>query len=89
MKTTLSIMAILLVMVCATPVFASCSLQSGKETGGACSIKDIKKVEKERMQEKVNLTGEKNLKPVKINPEIKNPDEEQCIFCLQKAIFGK
>jgi len=77
-------------MFCAMPTFA-CASQSGNVTGGACSVKDIKKLENERMQEKVNfnLKGDKNLRPVKMNPEIKNPDEESCIFCIQKAILGK
>ena len=97
MKTALKTLVILFAMFCAMPIFA-CPSQSGDVTGGACSVKDIKKLENERMgqgmQEGVNfnlrgLNGEKNLRPVKINPEIKNPSEESCIFCMQKAIFGE
>jgi hypothetical protein len=88
MKMTFSILIILLAMVCTVPASA-CSLQKDKETGGACSIKDIKKVENQRMQEKVIFKSGKNLRPVKVSPEIKNPDEESCIFCLQKVIFGE
>jgi hypothetical protein len=89
MKTTLCMMAILLALSCAVPAFASCSLDNGKLTGSACSVKDIQNLEKEKMQEKVIFKGEKNLRPVRINPEIKNPEESQCIFCLQKALFEK
>jgi len=93
MKMILRMLVILLAMFCVMPCFA-CP-QKGETTGGACSIKDIQNLEKsEKMQEKADfnlrgLNGGKNLRPIKINPEIKNPDEESCIFCMQKAIFGK
>lgn len=66
----------------------ACALK-GEETGGACSVKDIKNLEKAKMQEKVDWQGGKNLRPVKISPEIKNPEQPQCIFCLQEELFGK
>lgn len=90
MKTTLNTLAILLTMIFAMQAFA-CPPQGENITGGACSVKDIKNLEKSKMQEGVNfnLKGEKNLRPVRLNPEITKPDESQCIFCLQKVIFGK
>lgn len=67
---------------------SACPLK-GESTGGACSVKDIKNLENQRMQEKVIVKGEKNLRPVKINPEIKNPEQTQCIFCLKEGLFEK
>lgn len=87
MKMTLCMIISLLTMFSIMQASA-CPLK-GEKTGGACSVKDIQNLEKERMQEKVTITGGKNLRPVKINPEIKNPEETSCIFCLQEGVFGK
>lgn len=89
MKITINTLVIILVMLLTLPAFAVCPVHKGKLTGSACSINDIKNVENQRTQEKVNLKGEKNLRPVKVTPEIKNSEESQCIFCLQEALFGK
>lgn len=92
MKMTLCMIISLLTMV--SMMQASACPIKGEATGSACSVKDIQNLEKERMQEKAdfNLGGlkeGKNLRPVKINPEIKNPEETSCIFCLQEGVFGK
>jgi len=93
MKMTLIMLTILLAMFGAVPVFASCPVRNGELTGAACSVNGIKNLEKSKMQmqEKVdfNPKTERNLRPVKSNLEIRNPDEESCIFCMQEAIFGK
>lgn len=67
---------------------SACPLK-GETTGGACSVKDIKNLENQKMQEKVIVKGGKNLRPVKITPEIKNPEQTQCVFCLQESLFEK
>lgn len=66
----------------------ACPLK-GETTGSACSISDIKKLEKTKMQEKAVVKEGKNLRPVKTTSEIKNPEQPQCIFCLQEGVFGK
>lgn len=68
---------------------SACPLDKGNITGGACSVKELKNLENQRMQEKVIVKEGKNLRPVKITPEIKNPEQTQCIFCLQEGLFEK
>lgn len=87
MKMILCAILSLSLMVLSTQVFA-CALK-GKETGSACSVKDIQNLEKNKMQETVSVKGGKNLRPVRITPEIKNPEQPQCIFCLQEGLFEK
>lgn len=87
MKMTLCMIISLLTMF--FMVQASACPIKGETTGSACSVKDIQNLEKNKMQEKVNVTGEKNFRPVKITPEIKNPEQTQCIFCLQESLFEK
>lgn len=82
----------LLIMFFTMQAFACPLDKSGQITGGACSIKDISKLEKsKKIQEKVNfnIKEEKNLRPVKINSEITKPDERSCIFCLQEGVLRK
>lgn len=67
---------------------SACPLK-GESTGGACSVKDIKNLEKAKMQEKVTVKEGQNLRPVQTSPEIKNPEQTQCIFCLQEGLFEK
>lgn len=71
----------------------ACGLDKGNITGGACSVKDIKKLENQRMQGNTDFSGivkeGKTLRPVKITPEVKNPEQTQCIFCLQEGLFEK
>lgn len=96
MKMTLCMIISLLTMFSIMQPFvqtSACPIK-GEATGSACSVKDIQNLENQRMQEKAdfNLGGlkeGKNLRPVKINPEIKNPEETSCIFCLQEGVFGK
>lgn len=92
MKMTLCMIIFLLTMF--SMMQASACPLKGETTGGACSVKDIQNLEKSKRQEKADfnlggLNGEKNLRPVKINPEIKNPEETSYIFCLQEVVFGK
>ena len=91
MKTTLCLLILTLVMSTTMQAFA-CPLK-GESTGGACSVKDIQNLEINqrmgRMQEKDIAKDGKNLRPVKINPEIKNLDKSQCVFCLQQGLFEK
>lgn len=88
MKMIFCVVVYLSIIFSSMQAFA-CSLDKGQATGGACSVKDIQNLEKNKVQEKVNTRGEKNLRPVKITPEIKNPEQAQCIFCLQEGLFEK
>lgn len=86
-------LAVIFAVQCTIPVW-SCSLEKGIMTGGACSIKELNNLEKSRNpQKKVNLNskGERNLRPVRLNPEITKPDEGSCIFgmCLNKTLLEK
>lgn len=81
-------LSIMFASIQSSPQAFACQLK-GESTGGACSVKDIKKLENQRMQEKVIVKEGKNLRPVKITPEIKNPEQTQCIFCLQEGLFEK
>lgn len=84
--------AVSLLLMCFSMQTFACSLK-GETTGGACSVKDIQRLENQRMQENTNFSGitkgEKNLRPVKLSPEVKNLEQTQCIFCLQEGLFGK
>lgn len=79
---------IFMLVILSTMQALACPLK-GEETGGACSISDIKNIEKTKMQEKAVVKEGKNLRPVKTTSEIKNPEQPQCIFCLQEGVFGK
>lgn len=92
MKMTLCMIISLLTMFSIMQASA-CPLK-GETTGSACSVKELQKLEKQRTQDNAgfsgfNLKGEKNLRPVKLSPEVKNPEQTQCIFCLQESLFGK
>lgn len=87
MKMTLCMIISLLTMFSMMQAFA-CPLK-GEPTGGACSVKDIQNLENQKMQETVNVKNGKNLRPVKISPEIKNPEQSECIFCIQERLFEK
>ncbi len=85
---------ILCALVSLSIIFASmqafaCALDKGNITGSACSVKDIQNLEKAKMQEKVIIKEGKNLRPVKVTPEVKNPEQTPCIFCLQEGLFEK
>lgn len=75
-------------LICFSMQAFACPLK-GETTGSACSVKDIQNLEKAKMQETGFVKGEKNLRPIRITPEIKNPEQPQCIFCLQEELFGK
>lgn len=92
MKMTLCMIISLLTMFSIMQASA-CPLK-GETTGSACSVKELQKLEKQRTQDNAgfsgfNLKGEKNLRPVKVNPEINKPNEGECIFCIQETLFGK
>lgn len=94
MKNIFKMLAILLALFCTMPVIANCTKQAGSMTGGACSIKELNNLEKiNRKQEKfsLNLKHRRNLRPVKLNPEITTPCNVYCLFNmdLQKDILGK
>lgn len=88
MKMILCTLVSLSIIFSSMQAFA-CPLDKGNITGGACSVKDIQNLEKAKMQEKVTVKEGKNLRPVKITPEVKNPEQTQCIFCLQEGLFEK
>ena len=79
--------------ICVMPVFG-CAQVTGNMTGGACSIKELQNLEKNKTsQERVyfQVKPERNLRPVKTNPEIRNMPIEGCLFgkCLMKEILDK
>lgn len=93
MKKILTTLAVIFAVLCAMPVW-SCSLEKGIITGGACSIKELNNLEKSRNpQEKVNLNSkrERNLRPVRLNPNIMKQDGGYCVFgmCLKKNLLEK
>lgn len=93
MKKIFRALVVFLVAACAMPVFA-CSQVTGNMTGGACSIKELQNLEKTKTsQEKVffQLKPERNLRPVKTNPEIRQMPIKGCLFetCLLKEILDK
>lgn len=78
----------------ATPTFACAKKADDVITGSACSIAEINNLEKAKhSQEKVDfkLKNERNLRPVRLNPQIPKPMGDDCIFgnCLYKGVFGK
>lgn len=86
-----------LIVICAfifvLPVY-SCSQTEGNITGGACSIKDLQNLEKSNAsQEKgfFQLKPERNLRPVRSNPEIRQMPPEGCVFgrCFLKEVLEK
>ena len=87
MKTILC--AILSLSIMMVSLQASACALKGTETGSACSVKELQNLEKTKMQETGFVKGEKNLRPVRITPEIKNPEQTQCIFCIQRGLFDK
>lgn len=93
MKKILQTLVVLFAVFCTMPVWA-CSNKAGSMTGGACSISQLNNLGKnEKMQRKPNLLskGERNLRPVKMVPEITNPDEVCYSFgmCLRQVILEK
>lgn len=87
------ILTTLVILFAASSVqFASACSQSSAEsiTGAACSIKDLKALEKGKTsQEKVlSPQNEKNLRPVRMNPEMQKSDDDECLFgmCLTKRL---
>lgn len=93
MKKIFTKLVVIFAVLCTMPVW-SCSREKGIVTGGACSIKELNSLEKSRNpQEKVNLNSkrERNLRPVRLNPEIIKPGEGSCVFgmCLKKNLLEK
>jgi hypothetical protein len=85
-------LVILLATFLVVPAFACSQKNSGGFTGGACSIAEINNLEKSKsLQVKVNFNQEKNLRPVRIVPEMQKIISDNCIFgiCLEKKILGR
>lgn len=86
------ILTTLVILFAASSVqFASACSQSAESiTGAACSIKDLKTLEKSKTsQEKVlSPQTEKNLRPVRTNPGMQKSDDDECLFgmCLTKRL---
>lgn len=93
MKKMLKALMVFCAVICVMPVFG-CAQVTENMTGGACSIKELQNLEKEKTsQEKVyfQVKPERNLRPVKTNPEIRNMPIQGCVFgrCLIKEILDK
>lgn len=96
MKKIFKTLVILVAVFCAasTPTFACAKKAGDIVTGSACSIAEINNLEKAKhSQEKVDskLKNERNLRPVRLGPEIPKTTGDDCIFgnCLYKSVLGK
>lgn len=93
MKKMFKALIVFFAAICLMPVFG-CEQMTKNITGGACSIKELQNLEMNKSsQEKVffQVKPERDLRPVKTNPEIRNMPIEGCIFgnCLMKEILEK
>jgi len=94
MFTTLVVFCVAQFALFALPV-CGCSQENATDmTGGACSIKELKNLEKMKNQQgqigsepKVEV----DLRPVRYNAEMKATEDKGCLFgqCLYKTILGE
>lgn len=87
-----------LIVICAfifvLPVY-SCSQTEGNITGGACSIKELQNLEKSNSSQEKSFfqqsKPERDLRPVRSNPEIRQMPPEGCVFgrCFLKEVLNK
>lgn len=75
-----------------TSVYACSQDTAGFLTGGACSVKELKNLEKTNvLQKRKNFlpSGERNLRPVRQVPGVAKSDDDDCLFgmCLYKKIL--
>lgn len=89
MKNIFKTLIVFFAVLCAIPTW-SCSQNIGSMTGGACSIKELNNLEKNKT-EKVNFAKERNLRPVRLNPEITKLCDAYCVFGmnLQRILLEK
>lgn len=97
MKKIFKTLVILVAVFCVASAIPSCACakKAGDVvTGSACSIAEINNLEKAKhSQEKVDvkLKNERNLRPVRLNPEIPKTMGDDCVLgnCLYKSVIGK
>lgn len=96
MKKIFKTLVILIAVFCAasTPTFACAKKASDIVTGSACSIAEINNLEKAKhsqVNDNFKMKNEKNLRPVRLSPEIPKTTGDDCIFgnCLYKSVLGK
>lgn len=87
-----------LMVICAfifvLPVY-SCPQNEANITGGACSIKELQNLEKSNASQEKGFFQqskiERDLRPVRSNPEIRQTPPEGCVLgrCLLKEVLDK
>ena len=94
MKKMFTTLVVFCVALFALPACGCSQENSANITGGACSIKELNNLEKSKNQQmdidsksKVGI----DLRPVRINPEIRKSEDSTCVFgkCLYKTILDK
>lgn len=94
MKKMLKALMVMCALFFVLPVY-SCSQTEGNITGGACSIKELQNLEKNKTSQEKSFfqqsKPERDLRPVRSNPEIRQMPPEGCVFgrCLFKEVLNK
>lgn len=91
MKKILNILAILVAVIWASPVFACSNFENGQMSGAACSIKELQKQQETQVQRSRKVSPSQ-VKSFRIVPStIQNPDSNvyDCLFgkCLYRQII--
>lgn len=91
MKKIFTTLAVISAMFFVVPAFACSQEKAEVITGGACSIKELNNLEKEKTVKKNFLPlGERDLRPVKERPVMPLSDDD-CLFgmCLYRTILER
>lgn len=78
---------VILIAVSCVQYASACPQAEGSMTGGACSIKELKNLEKSKTLQEPNLINlEKGLRPVRVSPEKKKPGCDVFGLCLRERL---
>lgn len=94
MKKIIKTLVMLSILTLALPSFGCGEDKLYGITGGACSISELRNIEKNRIAtDKDGLNPKRviDLRPVRLTPEKSKFQEDECLFgsCLYKTLLGK